>query len=54
MSEAILAAVDGLGPELLVIGARRRSPLGKAFLGSVAQNIILDADVPVTVVKSPR
>jgi nucleotide-binding universal stress UspA family protein len=43
-----------LRPELLVIGARRRSPVGKAFLGSIAQNVILDADVPVLVVKSPR
>ena len=54
VSEALLDAVAQLAPELLVIGARRRSPLGKAFLGSVAQNIILDADVPVLVVKSPR
>ena len=54
VSEAILGAVGTLGPDLLVIGARRRSPMGKAFLGSVAQNIILDADVPVLVVKSPR
>jgi nucleotide-binding universal stress UspA family protein len=46
--------VGELGPDLLVIGARRRSPMGKAFLGSVAQNLILDADVPVLVVKSPR
>ena len=54
VSEAILATVRELGPDLLVIGARRRSPMGKAFLGSVAQNIILDADVPILVVKSPR
>ncbi|MCU1537449.1 MAG: hypothetical protein JWP82_1800 [Humibacillus sp.] len=54
VSEAILSAVRDLGPDLLVIGARRRSPVGKAFLGSVAQNLILDADVPVLVVKSPR
>jgi len=54
VSAAILATVHELGPDLLVIGARRRSPMGKAFLGSVAQNIILDADVPVLVVKSPR
>ena len=51
---AILDQVKSVGPELLVIGARRRSPVGKAFLGSVAQNLILDADVPVLVVKSPR
>ncbi len=54
VSGAILGAVGELGPDLLVIGARRRSPVGKAFLGSIAQNIILDADVPVLVVKSPR
>jgi nucleotide-binding universal stress UspA family protein len=54
VSQAILGAVRELGSELLVIGARRRSPVGKAFLGSVAQNIILDADVPVLVVKAPR
>ena len=54
VSEAILGAVGELAPDVLVIGARRRSPMGKAFLGSVAQNIILDADVPVLVVKSPR
>jgi nucleotide-binding universal stress UspA family protein len=46
--------VRELGPDVLVIGARRRSPMGKAFLGSVAQNLILDADVPILVVKSPR
>ena len=54
VSGAILGAVGELGPDVLVIGARRRSPMGKAFLGSVAQNLILDADVPVLVVKSPR
>ena len=42
-----------LDAELLVIGARRRSPVGKLFLGSVTQSIILHADVPVLVVKAP-
>jgi len=51
VSRALLEAVRDLRPDLLVIGARRRSPVGKALLGSVAQNIILDADVPVLVVK---
>jgi len=54
VSAALLRTVGELGSELLVIGARRRSPVGKAFLGSIAQNLILDADVPVLVVKSPR
>ena len=47
------AVLDGLDTELLVIGARRRSPVGKLFLGSVTQSIILHADVPVLVVKAP-
>ena len=37
--------------EVLVIGARRRSPVGKLLLGSKAQRIILDAAAPVLVVK---
>ncbi|WP_426565033.1 universal stress protein [Angustibacter sp. McL0619] len=51
---AILELMKGLSPELLVIGARRRSPVGKAFLGSVTQTLILEADVPVLVVQEPR
>jgi nucleotide-binding universal stress UspA family protein len=51
---AILDQVKGVAPELLVIGARRRSPVGKAFLGSVAQTLILEADTPVLVVQEAR
>ena len=38
--------------DLLVIGVRRRSPVGKAFLGDVAQRLLLEADVPVLSVKA--
>lgn len=38
--------------ELLVIGMKRRSPVGKLVLGSVAQRLLLQADVPVLAVKS--
>ncbi len=51
-AEAVLGRTRGVKAEMLVIGARRRSPVGKALLGSVAQTIILQADVPVLVVKS--
>lgn len=54
VSGSILEKVSELAPDVLVIGARRRSPVGKAFLGSVTQSIVLGADVPVLVVKSPR
>jgi len=52
VGEQIVELVDEIGAELLVIGARRRSPVGKALLGSVAQTIILQVNVPVLVVKS--
>jgi nucleotide-binding universal stress UspA family protein len=53
VAETILEATKKVGADLLVIGARRRSPLGKFVLGSVTQTLILDADVPILVVKSP-
>jgi nucleotide-binding universal stress UspA family protein len=37
--------------ELLVIGMKRRTPVGKALLGSVSQRLLLEADVPVLAVK---
>jgi nucleotide-binding universal stress UspA family protein len=37
---------------LLVVGVRKRSPLGKVVLGSIAQRLILEASVPVLSVKA--
>jgi nucleotide-binding universal stress UspA family protein len=54
VADAILDQVKSLSADLLVIGARRRSPVGKAFLGSVTQTLILEADTPVLVVQDPR
>ncbi|MBX0297050.1 universal stress protein [Haloarcula nitratireducens] len=34
----------------IVVGGRQRSPAGKVIFGSVTQSVILDSDVPVTVV----
>ena len=52
-AEAVLDLVAGTDAQLLVVGARRRSRVGKLLMGSVTQSIILDADVPVLVVKTP-
>ncbi len=49
----VVALTDEVGADVLVIGARRRSPVGKALLGSVAQTVVLEANVPVLVVKAP-
>lgn len=49
----LLRLVGTVDADLLVIGARHRSPVGKALLGSVAQTVILQADLPVLVVKAP-
>lgn len=39
--------------ELLVIGQKRRSPVGKLLTGSVVQRVLLDAQCPVVAVKPP-
>jgi hypothetical protein len=36
----------------LVIGVRRRSPVGKAIFGSVSQQLLLDSPVPVLAIRT--
>jgi nucleotide-binding universal stress UspA family protein len=48
----LLQVVVDEGAELLVIGVRRRSPVGKLVLGSNAQQILLRADCAVLAVKA--
>jgi len=51
-SEDLLAIADEVAAELIVIGLRRRTPVGKLILGSNAQRILLDSSCPVLAVKS--
>lgn len=47
----IVDVANEIGAELIVIGIRRRSPVGKLLLGSDAQEILLLADCAVLAVK---
>lgn len=49
--EELLTAMDRPEAELLVVGIRHRSPVGKLLLGSVAQKLILECPKPVLAVK---
>ena len=51
-AEDLLAVAEEVNPDLIVIGLRRRTPVGKLILGSNAQRILLDAHAPVLAVKS--
>ena len=53
-AEAILGAAVARSADLVVIGLRRRTPVGKLIAGSTAQQILLDAPCPVLTVKAPR
>ncbi len=51
-AEDIISVANSEGAGLIVIGLRRRSPVGKLVLGSNAQEILLGADCPVLAVKA--
>jgi nucleotide-binding universal stress UspA family protein len=48
----IVRVATEVDAELLVIGLRRRTPVGKMIMGSVAQQVLIDAPCPVLAVKA--
>jgi nucleotide-binding universal stress UspA family protein len=50
-AEDLIGIAEEAGADRIVIGLRRRTPVGKLILGSNAQRILLDAPCPVLAVK---
>ncbi len=51
-AEDLINVAAEVEAEFIVIGLRRRSPVGKLILGSNAQRVLLDAPCPVLAVKA--
>ena len=51
-AEELITTADARAAEFIVIGLRRRSPVGNLLLGSNAQRVLLDAACPVLAVKA--
>ncbi|WP_434992015.1 universal stress protein [Arthrobacter sp. Ld5] len=52
-AEEVVDTAEELGAELIVIGLRHRTPVGKLIMGSTAQTILLSARCNVLAVKLP-
>ena len=51
-AEDLISVAGETGADFIVIGLRRRTPVGKLILGSNAQRILLEAPCPVLAVKA--
>ena len=51
-ADEVVDLAEELGAELVVIGMRHRTAVGKFLLGSTAQRILMDAPCPVLTVKA--
>ncbi|MGA8846140.1 MAG: universal stress protein [Nocardioides sp.] len=51
-AEDLVSVAESNDAVLIVIGLRRRTPVGKLILGSNAQRVLLDAHCPVLAVKA--
>jgi nucleotide-binding universal stress UspA family protein len=54
VADAILDHAEKVDAEIIVMGSRKRTPVGKFLLGSTTQRVLLDAAVPVLVIRATR
>lgn len=52
VADAILDHAERINAEIIVLGSKKRTPVGKFLLGSTTQRVLLDAPVPVLVIKA--
>lgn len=50
-ADDILDAIEEADVDLVVLGIRRRTPIGKMLLGSTSQRVAIESPVPVVLVK---
>jgi nucleotide-binding universal stress UspA family protein len=51
VGDQVVAIATEIDADLVVVALRRRTPVGKLLMGSVAQRILLEAGCPVLAVK---
>lgn len=49
-AQELNAYIESIDSRYLVIGGRKRTPIGKALFGSTTQSVLLSVDVPVVTV----
>jgi nucleotide-binding universal stress UspA family protein len=52
LADEVVRVAGTVDASVIVLGLRRRSPVGKLLMGSTEQRILLDADRPVLAVKA--
>lgn len=51
-NEEIAEVAEEIDANVIVMGGRKQTPIGKVIFGSVAQSVLLSVDVPVTLIMS--